>query len=88
MMNKYILDIYIWFTEFRLWTLGFMEFLQNNDHQAVKKMKNFHFHFLNCLMIVVLQKLHETQGSQSKFNESNINIKYIFIYYYYIIALS
>ena len=33
--------------EFSLWTLGFMEFLQNNNHQAVNKMKNF-------LMIVVL----------------------------------
>ena len=33
------------------------------------------FHFLNCLMIIVLQKLHETQGSQSTFPW----IKYIYI---------
>ena len=45
------------------------------------------FHFLNCLMIVVLQKISMTQGSQSKFhgieyiynNDDNI---YIYIYIY------
>ena len=78
--------------EFSLRPLGFMEFLQNNNHQAVSKMKkklrkgkNNHqavnkmkniFHFFNCLMIVVLLKLHETQGSQSNFH----NIEYIYIY--------
>ena len=30
------------------------------------------------------KKLHETQGSQSKFRELNVYIKYIFIYNYYI----
>ena len=49
--------------EFSLRPLGFMEFLQNNNHQAVKKMKKE-----NC------KKLHETQGSQSKFHELNIYI--------------
>ena len=39
--------------------------------------------FVNCLMIVVLQKSHEIQGSQSKFNESNVYI-YIYIYIYII----
>ena len=38
-INKYILDIYIQFMKFRLRPLGFMCFLQNNNHQAVKKMK-------------------------------------------------
>ena len=38
------------------------------------------FHFLNCLMIVVLQKLRKTQGSQSKFHELNIYIYLIYIY--------
>ena len=33
-INKYILDIYIQFMEFRLRPLGF---LQNNNHHAVKK---------------------------------------------------
>ena len=39
------------------------------------------FYFVNCLMIVVLQKLFETQGLQSKFHE-------LYIYIYYMIALS
>ena len=74
--------------EFRLQPLGFMGFLQNNNHQAINKIKWIEnkkntlyifsifnsFHFVNCLMIAVLQKLHETQGSQSKFHELNIYI--------------
>ena len=35
--------------EFSLRPLGFMEFLQNNNHQAVNKMK---FDFVNYLMTV------------------------------------
>ena len=42
--------------EYRLRPLGFMEFLQSNNHQTVKKMK------LNCLMIVVLQKPPRNPG--------------------------
>ena len=57
-------------------------FLHNSNHQAVKKLKCIEnrkkqsnsFHFFNCLMIVVLQKLHETQGSLSNFHELNIYI--------------
>ena len=38
--------------------------------------------------LLFCKKLHETQMSQSEFHELNVYIKYIFIYYYYIIALS
>ena len=71
--------------EFRQRPLGFMEFLQNNNHQAVNKMKK-NFNFVNCLMIAVLKKLHETQGSQSKFHGINY-IYLIYIYYYYYLLL-
>ena len=54
-----------------------MEFLQSNNHQAVKK------------IIVVLQKTPLNPGLQTIFHELNIYVYliYIFIYYYYIIAL-
>ena len=52
--------------EFGLRPLGFMELLHNNN-QAVNKM-----------MIAVLKKIHETQGSQTKFHGIKKNI-YIFI---------
>ena len=39
-INKYILDIYIYLIHGKYFaTLGFMKFLQNNNHQAVKKIK-------------------------------------------------
>ena len=74
--------------EFSLRPQGFMEFLNNNNHQVVNKMKSFLFHFVNCLMVVAFWKLRETQGLQTKFHcIEYINLIYI-IYYYYIIDLS
>ena len=58
--------------EFGLQPLGFMEFLQNNNHPAV-----------NSLMIIAWLKLHETQGSQTKFH----GIKYIYLIFIYSLLL-
>ena len=41
------------------------------------------FHFVNFLMIVVLQKLQENLGSQTKFH----GIKYIYLLYIYSLSL-
>ena len=49
MINKYILDVFL-IHGLETATLGFMEFLQNNNHPAVKKMEGINW------MIVVLQK--------------------------------
>ena len=60
--------------EFRQRPLGFMEFfLQNNNHLAVKKI------FLTARWLLFCKKLHETQGSLSKFHELDISNIYLFI---------
>ena len=51
--------------EFRLQPLGFIDL--KKSHQAVKKMI-----FLTAWWLMRCKKLHETQGSQSKFLELNI----------------
>ena len=63
--------------EFSLRRLGFIEFLLNNNHQAVNKIcqqpDNYSF----------VKKLHETLESQSKFH----GIKYINLIYICLLLL-
>ena len=40
--------------EFNLRPLGFKEFLQNDNHQAVNKMKTFPWHYINLIYIHLL----------------------------------
>ena len=67
--------------EFELRPWVSWSFLQNNNHQAVKKI----FHFLNCLMIVVLQKTPWNPRIAVQIPWIRyINLIYIYLLYIYI----
>ena len=76
--------------EFRLRPLDFIDFFakqqSSGSSENENKVQEIRYKKKDWLIIVVLQKIHETQWSQSKFHELYIYI-YIYIYMIYIYLL-